>query len=198
MHPATIRFITDYKGARTRGTLIEFSIGEKIVIVAKGYFRRGELDMRLKCLLVVGLLVTAVYAREPKHYQSGKLVKMQSVKCGTDAKDAKSLAGEMLGTDSSHLKTHELLCQEYMLATTSVTYTIRPKEEKHPALLPIGNLAQFRLDKDKLLLRVEDYDDKEREYEVISMTPNDEAAASTSSAITSSTNKVSEPKLAER
>jgi len=158
--------------------------------------------MRLKCLLVVGLLATLAYAKGPKHYQSGKLVKMQSVKCGTDAKDAKSLAGEMLGTDSSHMKTHELLCQEYMLATSTVTYTIRPKEEKHPAVLPIGNLAQFRLDKDKLLLRVEDYDDKEREYEVIAMTPNDEAAAAntgaSTGATTSSSNKVSEPKLAER
>jgi hypothetical protein len=154
--------------------------------------------MRLKCLLVVGLLAIAVYAKEPKHYQSGKLVKMQSVKCGTDAKDAKSLAGEMLGTDSQHMKTRELLCQEYMLATSSVTYTIRPKEEKHPALLPIGNLAQFRLDKDKLLLRVEDYDDKERQYEVIAMTPNDETAPSTISATTSSSNKVLDPKLAER
>lgn len=153
--------------------------------------------MRIQCLLVVGLLATMAHAREPKHYQSGKLVKMQSVKCGTDAKDAKSLAGEVLGTDSQHMKTRELLCQEYMLATSSVTYTIRPKEEKHPALLPIGNLAQFRLDKDKLLLRVEDYDDKEREYEVISMTPNDEAASNTA-ATTSLSNKVSEPKLAER
>jgi hypothetical protein len=154
--------------------------------------------MRLKCLLVVGLLAIAAHAKEPKHYQSGKLVKMQSVKCGTDAKDAKSLAGEMLGTDSQHMKTHELLCQEYMLATSSVTYMIRPKEEKHPALLPIGNLAQFRLDKDKLLLRVEDYDDKEREYEVIAMTPNDQAAPASAAANTSSSNKVSEPKLAER
>ena len=154
--------------------------------------------MRLKCLLVVGLLAIAVYGKEPKHYQSGKIIKMQSVKCGTDAKDAKSLAGEMLGTDSQHMKTHELLCQEYVLATSSVTYTIRPKEEKHPALLPIGNLAQFRLDKDKLLLRVEDYDDKEREYSVVAMTPNDQTTASTSSATASSSNKVSEPKLAER
>jgi hypothetical protein len=193
-----IRFIPDYKGASTRGTLIEHCIGKKMVIIAKGYFRGRELEMRLKCLLVVGLLATMAQAKEPKHYQSGKLVKMQSVKCGTDAKDAKSLAGEMLGTDSQHMKTRELLCQEYMLATSSVTYTIRPKEEKHPALLPIGNLAQFRLDKDKLLLRVEDYDDKEREYEVISMTPNDGPAPAIGATPLSSSNKVPEPKLAER
>ena len=84
-----------------------------------------------------------------------------------------------------------------MLQSSSVTYTIRPRDEKHPALLPIGNLAQFRLDKDKLLLRVEDYDDKEREYEVVSMTPNEavSASAGTSSAATAT---AATPKLSER
>jgi len=153
--------------------------------------------MRIRYLLALALLATLANAKEPKHYQSGKLMKMQSVKCGTDAKDAKSLAGEMLGTDSQHMKTRELLCQEYMLQSSSVTYTIRPRDEKHPALLPIGNLAQFRLDKDKLLLRVEDYDDKEREYEVVSMTPNEatSASAGTSSAATAT---AATPKLSER
>ena len=153
--------------------------------------------MRIRYLLALALLATVANAKEPKHYQSGKLIKMQSVKCGTDAKDAKSLAGEMLGTDSQHMKTRELLCQEYMLQSSSVTYTIRPRDEKHPALLPIGNLAQFRLDKDKLLLRVEDYDDKEREYEVVSMTPNEatSASAGTSSAATAT---AATPKLSER
>ena len=134
--------------------------------------------MRFNWLFVFVVLTTLAFAREPRHYQSGKLVKMQSVKCGTDAKDGKSIAGEMLGTDSQHMKTRELLCQEYTLESGSVVYTIRPKDDKHPALLPIGNEAQFRLEKDKLLLRIEDYDDKEREYEVVSMTPSNGTSAS--------------------
>lgn len=151
--------------------------------------------MRIHFGLALVLLATAAFAREPKHYQSGKLVKMQSVKCGTDAKDAKSLAGEMLGTDSKDMKTRELLCQEYTIETSSVIYTIRPKDDKHPALLPIGNQAQFRLDKDKLALRVEDYDDKEREYEVVSMTPNDASAPQSAPAL----QKVADaPKVSER
>jgi hypothetical protein len=154
--------------------------------------------MRIHYILAVVLIASATQAKEPKHYQSGKLVKMQSVKCGTDAKDAKSLAGELLGTDSQHMKTREFLCPEYMLATSTVTYSIRPRDEKHPALLPIGNLAQFRLEKDKLLLRVEDYDDKERAYEVISMTPNDSPVPSAAAIPSSSSSKVSDPKLAER
>ena len=129
-------------------------------------------------MLAIALIASVAQAKEPRHYQSGKLVKMESVKCGTDAKDAKSFAGEMIGTDSQHMKTKELLCQQYVLETDSVIYTIQPKDDKHPALLPIGEQAQFRLDKDKIVLRVEDGDDKEREYFVVSMTPNDGSAQS--------------------
>ncbi len=129
--------------------------------------------MRSKYFLAIVLLAALAQAKEPKHFQSGKLLKMQSVKCGTDEKNGKSVAGEMLGTDSSHMKTHELLCQEYVLETDNLLYTIRPKDDKHPVLLPVGEKAQFRLDKDKMLLRVEDLDDKERQYVVVSMLPKD-------------------------
>lgn len=135
--------------------------------------------MRIEWLLVVVLLASIAQAKEPKHYQSGKLVKMESVWCGTDQKNGKSLAGEMIGTDSSHMKTHELLCQEYILETDKLTFTIRPRDDKHPVLLPVGEKAQFRLDKDKMVLRVEDLDDKERDYVVVSMVPRDSSDAST-------------------
>jgi hypothetical protein len=127
--------------------------------------------MRAKLFLCVLVLASVAYGKEPKTYQSGKLLQMDSVACGVDEKDGKSLAGEMLGTDSGHKKTHELLCQEYVLQAEKVIYRIRPRDEKHPVLLPVGEKAQFRLQKDKMLLRVEDLDDKEREYVVVSMTP---------------------------
>jgi hypothetical protein len=136
--------------------------------------------MRIKHSVAIVLLAAVAQAKEPKHFQSGKLMKMQSVQCGTDQKNGKSLAGEMIGTDSSHMKTRELLCQQYVVQTDTLVYTIQPKDDKHPALLPVGEKAQFRLDKDKMLLRVEDMDDKEREYIVVSMVPRDsEDTAST-------------------
>src|SRR5579864_3158474 len=145
--------------------------------------------MRLQYVLAIVLVAAAAQAKEPRHYQSGKLLKMESVKCGLDEKNGKSFAGELVGTDSAHMKTKDLLCQQYVLKTDSVLYTIRPKDDKHPVLLPIGEKAQFRLDKDKILLRVEDLDDKEREYFVVSMAPNDSATqASTVSSHLTKTN----------
>ena len=130
--------------------------------------------MRLKLLVTVLVLAGLAEAREAKHFQSGTLLNMDSVDCGLDENSGKSFAGEMLGTDSAHKKTHALLCQEYVLQTERVIYRIRPRDEKHPVLLPVGEKAQFRMEKDKMVLRVEDLDDKDRDYTVVSMTPRAE------------------------
>jgi hypothetical protein len=134
--------------------------------------------MRSKLMLCVVLaLASAAYAKEPKPYQTGKLMQMDSVRCGTAEKDAKSVAGEIIGTDSGTRKTEELLCQEYVLQTEDTVFHIRPRDEKHPVLLPVGDQAQFRFEKDKMLLRVEDLDNKERVYTVVSMTPRTDSSS---------------------
>jgi hypothetical protein len=43
-----------------------------------------------------------------------------------------------------------------------------------PARCRLARRTQLRLDKDKMKLRVEDMDDKERDYMVVSMTPRQE------------------------
>jgi hypothetical protein len=134
--------------------------------------------MRFNPMVSVILLLSSVaFAKDPKAYQTGKLLQMDSVNCGIAEKDAKSFAGEMLGTDSGSKKTKEVLCQEYVLQAERVIYRIRPRDEKHPILLPVGDQAQFRLQKDKMLLRVEDLDNKEREYVVVSMTPRSDSSS---------------------
>ena len=133
--------------------------------------------MRSKWMLCIVLALScAAYAKEPKPYQTGKLLQMNSVPCGTAEKDANSFSGEMLGTNSGSKKTQELLCQEYMLQSDRTIYRIRPRDEKHPVLLPVGEQAQFRLEKDKMVLRVEDLDNKDREYVVVSMTPRTDSS----------------------
>ena len=127
--------------------------------------------MRSKILMATIMLASLAHAKEPKHFQTGVLLQMDSAECGY---------GEMLGTDSGHKKTHALLCQEYILQSDRVIYRIRPKDDKHPVLLPVGENAQFRLDKDKMMLRVEDLDSKEREYIVVSMTPRENSKTSDS------------------
>jgi hypothetical protein len=133
--------------------------------------------MRSRFLMGVVLLASVAYAKEPKPHQGGKLLQMESVPCGVDENSGKSLAGELIGTDGAHKKTHELLCQEYILQSDKVIYRIRPRDEKHPVLLPVGEQAQFRMEKDKMVLRVEDLDNKDREYVVVSMTPREDSSS---------------------
>ncbi len=105
--------------------------------------------MRSKFTLCAVLsLAAAAYAKDPKAYQTGSLVQMESVQCGTNE-----------------------TCQEYVLQSDRVTYRIRPRNERHSVLLSVGERAEFRLQKDKMLLRGENVESKEREYIVVSMTP---------------------------
>src|SRR5437868_4565312 len=116
------------------------------------------------------MLSTFVFAKdEPVFRQTGTISNMDAVPCGIDENSGKSFAGEILGTDGAHKKSREMLCQEYVLKTDRVMYRIRPREEKHPVLLPVGERAQFRIKNDKLLLAVPELDGKEREYSVTSM-----------------------------
>lgn len=127
--------------------------------------------MKSKTFIAMILLASLAQAKEPKTHQSGTLLQMDSAECGVDENSGKSVMGEIVGTDSAHKKTHALLCQEYLLQSDKVVYRIRPRDEKHPVLLMVGQQAQFRIQKDKMLLQMEDGDSKEREYSVVSMTP---------------------------
>jgi|SRR5579863_27796 len=131
------------------------------------------------CALVAVALSSLAYGKEPVAYQSGKLVQMNSVHCGTAQKSDTSALGEIVGTDNRNTKTQEVLCQEYILQTDAVVYHIRPRDDKHPDLLPIGTTAQFRIEKDKMILRAEGTD-KERQYLVVSMGPRSDNSSSVS------------------
>jgi len=130
-------------------------------------------EIRMKLGVAVAGLVLfaspALFAKDPPSYDKGLLLSMDSAMCGTAENGGKSLTGELLGTDSAHKKTKEVLCQEYVLQGARLTYRIRPKDEKHPVLLPVGDSVQFRIHKDKLYLRDPEGDGKEREYLVVSM-----------------------------
>lgn len=119
-------------------------------------------SMRYKALVLASILLAATaYGKEPKAYQSGKLLQMDAVSCGAQ-------------------KTQELRCQEYVLQTDTLDYRIRSRDAKHPVLLPVGERAQFRLEKDKMLVRVEYLDNEERAYIVVSTTPRSESTADAS------------------
>jgi hypothetical protein len=145
-------------------------------------FGLGRADVMNKSLTLAACLILAGTCAAKEHdYEKGTLLRMDSTSCGMQEKGGKSVTGELLGTDSQSKKTQEVLCQEYVLQTDKLIYRFRPKDDKHPALLPIGETAQFRIDKDKLILRVPEADGKERQYIVVSITPRPDAPAQSAS-----------------
>jgi hypothetical protein len=133
-------------------------------------------------MLAAGAATLNVQAKDKPVYDKGVLLQMESTSCGYSEKANKSVAGELLGTDDQHKKTQEVLCQEYILKSDRLIYRIRPKDDKHPVLLPVGEGAEFRINKDKMLLRVPEGDGKEREYIVVSITPRADAEETRASA----------------
>jgi hypothetical protein len=130
---------------------------------------------KLLVVAAIGFAAVTLQAKDKPAYERGVLIQMDSSSCGYAEKDGKTLVGQIIGTDGEHKQTQQVLCQEYTLRTNRVIYRIRPKDDKHPALLPIGETAEFRIHKDKLILRMVETDDKEREYIVVSMTPRTDA-----------------------
>jgi hypothetical protein len=126
-------------------------------------------------LCAVLALATAAWAKDRTAYQTATISAMDSVPCGTE-KDAQSLAGETLGSDSASRKTQAVLCPVYVLEAERVIYRIRPRDQKHPALLRVGEQAEFQLQKDKMRLGVQDLAGKQREYIVLSMTPRSDSS----------------------
>ncbi len=131
----------------------------------------------ISLLMLCGSLA---YAKDQKPHTTATLLQMDSVECGAEQKSAKNLTGETSGTDAAHQRTRVLLCQEYILQSDQAIYRIRLKDDKHPVLLPVSTKAEFRLEKDKMKLLVEDLDNKEREYVVVSMTPRESASSAPS------------------
>src|SRR6266849_10961257 len=137
----------------------------------------GRMTMKIGILAVLAAVAALnAQAKDAPAYEKGVLTQMDSSACGYSEKDGKTIAGQIFGTDGQHKNTKQVLCQEYVLQADHIIYRITPKDDKHPVLLPVGETAQFRIRKDKLLLRVPEADGKEREYFVLSMTPRADVA----------------------
>ena len=98
---------------------------------------RKTIRFRLRSLAVVLLSLTCLAASTP---QDGTIISMQSVECGTKQE----------GKDKS---TH-LLCQQYLIRTTTTEYQIRQPKPSEQSILPANTPIQFTLDKNKMKFKL--------------------------------------------
>lgn len=115
--------------------------------------------MRSTALIGVLLILASIaLADDLKPYQTGKLLQSDSASC------------------ISQSKSPDGACLQYALESDSVVFHIRAKNAKHAVALPVGERAQFRIDKGVILLHMDGVDNKERPYVVVSISPRTETS----------------------
>jgi hypothetical protein len=108
--------------------------------------------------------------------QRGILEKMDAVPCGAKQTGLAGLGALWGSAGITHINSNEKLCPQYLLRTDEMDYEIRPIDLKHATILPLGQEGEFRIQKDEMILTMNDR--KARSYEVVSMNPaNADSAA---------------------
>jgi hypothetical protein len=125
----------------------------------------------LVAMLVLALAVPAV-AGKKKQAERGMIEKMEAVPCGAKQKGITGLGSVFASAGIEHVNSDEKLCPQYLLRSDEMEYHIRPMDKKHPVILPVGQEGEFRIDKDRLFLKVSQGGDrKTRPYQVVAMKP---------------------------
>jgi hypothetical protein len=142
--------------------------------------------MRLKiflALVVVAAVPLSAEGKKKKPVERAMLEKMEAVPCGAKQKGLTGLGTIWASAGITHVNSDEKLCPQYMMLTDDMEYHIRPADYKHPIVLPVGQEIEFRMKRDRMLVKVPDGDGKERAYQVVAMKPanSDENAQQRSS-----------------
>ena len=97
---------------------------------------------------------------------------MDAVTCGAKQRGLTGIGSVWASAGITHVNSDEKLCPQYLLRTDEMEYEIRPTDGKHPAMLPVGQEAEFVIKNNRMLLSVADSGDrKTRSYEVVAMRP---------------------------
>ena len=130
--------------------------------------------MKTKGLLITALVIASAVpavAGKKKQAERGMIEKMEAVPCGAKQKGITGLGSVFASAGIEHVNSDEKLCPQYLLRSDEMEYHIRPLDKKHPVILPVGQEGEFRIDKDRLYLKVSEGDRKTRSYQVVAMKP---------------------------
>ena len=101
--------------------------------------------------LFAAALFATSFVQAGEKPQTGTIISESSVDCGSK-------------TDK-HKKSTELLCQEYVVRTTTTDYHVRQQKPSNQALIPVNTSVEFTLDKDKMKFKA---NGKKYEYLIVS------------------------------
>lgn len=139
--------------------------------------------MSIKTFVIPALFLSlmipgAAFGKKKKHAERGMLEKMEAVPCGAKESGITGLGSVFASAGIEHVNSDEKLCPQYLLRTDEMEYHIRPTDGKHPVILPIGKEGEFKIKKDRMMLKVPDGDHKTRSYQVVAMKPVETGSSS--------------------
>jgi hypothetical protein len=146
------------------------------------------MNVRTSLIAVLSLMLAASSIAEGKDKKKqaprGMVESMQAVPCGAKQRGLTGLGSIFGSIGVEHVNAHEQLCPQYLFRTDDMEYHIRPLDLKHAVLLPVGQEGEYKLKKDRLVLKVPDGDKKgkAREYQVVAMQPMNAESKAESSA----------------
>jgi len=142
--------------------------------------------MSVKSALMVALALACVFpmtasAKKKKVQPRGMLESMQSVPCGAKQRGLAGVGSLWASVGVTHVNSTEKLCPQYLVRTDDMDYEIRPKDMKHPEMLPIGQEVEIKLKKDHMDVKLPD-GGKTLSYIVVSMQPANQSGGAVSGA----------------
>src|SRR5215469_6915937 len=136
---------------------------ERRIFIMSSKSPKSPLLLFALALGLSGLLPSVSVAHKKERFaETGRLVEMQDVPCGTRQKGLAGVGNIFASVGVTDVNAKDKLCQEYILRTADEEYRIRPVDEKHAGLLPVGAESEFRIKKDRILLSVPEGDGKVR------------------------------------
>ena len=143
-----------------------------------------ETHINRKTLITIFALLFAfpAFAHDKKKPADRAMIeKMEAVPCGAKERGLAGLGAVWGSVGVTHVNSDEKLCPQYLLRSDDMEYHVRPLDHKHPVILPVGQEAEFKVNKDKLDMRVPEGNSdsrKRRHYQVVAMKPIDHSQAS--------------------
>jgi hypothetical protein len=124
-------------------------------------------------LLVLASAIPSSANNRKNQLEKGMLEKMDAVPCGAKQRGLSGLGSLWASVGITHVNSDEKRCPQYLLRTDAMDYEIRPVDLKHARILPVGTEGEFKIKKNVMVLSMEEGGDRKmREYEVVSMNPN--------------------------
>lgn len=132
--------------------------------------------MNAKIPLILALVAASASplfagGNKKKILERATLERMEAVPCGASQKGITGLGTLWASAGITHVNSNEKLCPQYTVLTDEMEYDVRPTDLKHAVILPVGKEVEFKINKNRMYLRVPDAHQKMESYEVVSMKP---------------------------